>query len=139
MSNPDLDRNALLKSALVPSAVSRRQRRAADAKALQEAYDDVDARDGGICWATGRFTVSAAVDPRVRREHHHLKGRRVKPEWVCRSERIITLCAEAHALVTAGWIEIEGTDARRPLFFHWSAIATSKPFELRPRHRREHE
>lgn len=120
-----------------PSVVTRRKRRAADAKALAEAYADVDLRDGGFCWVTGRYTSPNTPDPRGRREHHHLKGRRVRPDWVTRPERIITVCAEAHQLITRGWIAVEGCDARKQLFFHWSELATSKPFELRPRHRRE--
>ncbi len=104
-----------------PRAASKhRKRRDADA-ALVEAYADVDVRDAGYCWVSGRYTSSGAVDARVRREHHHLKGRNVKPEWVTRPERIITVCAEAHQLITNGWIVVEGCDARKTLFFHWAA------------------
>lgn len=124
---------SFFKHDLEPSAVSRRKRRAADAKALAEAYADVDTRDGGYCLVTGRYTQPGAVDARVRREHHHLKGRNVKPEWVTRPERIVTLCAEAHQLVELGWIVIEGTDARKPLFCHWTQLAKSKPFEIKAR------
>jgi len=56
----------------------------------------------------------------VRREHHHLKGRNVRPEWVTRPERIILVCKEAHELITAGFIEVEGTDARKVVRFHWA-------------------
>ncbi len=104
----------------VPRAIARSKRRAADAAALAEAYADVDRRDAGYCWVTGRYTQSGAVDARVRREHHHLKGRRVRPEWVTRPERIITVCAEVHQLIGLGWIIVEGADARKPIFFHWA-------------------
>jgi hypothetical protein len=117
MANPDLPFGALQKGP--PLAVARRQRRANDAQALREAYADVDSRDGGFCWATGRYTVAGSVDARNRREHHHLKGRNVRPEWVFKPERIITLAAEVHQLVTAGWIDVEGCDARKPILFHW--------------------
>ncbi len=104
-----------------PRAASKhRKRRDADA-ALVEAYADVDVRDAGYCWVTGRYTSSGAVDARVRREHHHLKGRNVKPEWVTRPERIITVCAEAHSLIACGWIVVEGCDAWKVIFFHWAA------------------
>ena len=84
-----------------------------------------------------RYTVSGSPDSRTRREHHHLKGRNVKPEWVFKPERIITLAAEVHELVTLGWIAVEGVDARKPIFFWWTSLAKSRPFELRPRHRQE--
>lgn len=119
------------KSELEPGVVSRRKRRADAAAALREAYADVDLRDGGICRVTGRFTVPGAPDGRSRREHHHLKGRRVRPEWVTVPKRIVTVCAEAHKLITAGWIAVEGTDATRELRFHWTELAKGKrPFEI---------
>lgn len=84
---------------------------------LDAAYEDVDARDAGICWVTGRFT--RGPDPRFARDHHHLKGRRVRPAWISKPERIITVTREAHRLITAGFIDVEGCDARKPIFFHW--------------------
>lgn len=116
-----------------PRAVSRRKRRAADVQALRDAYADVDARDGGVCWVTGRYTVAGDVDARVRREHHHLKSRNVRPDWVTKPDRIITVCAEAHQLITAGWIAVEGTNAKKPMFFWWTELAKSKPFEIKSR------
>lgn len=126
------------KSSLTPRAVEKAQKRAADEKALAEAYADVDIRDGGRCWVTGRYTSPGAVDRRVRREHHHLKGRNVKPEWVTKPERMITVCAEAHQLITDGWIEVEGADARKPICFHWreGLKATQKPFRIKGRRTR---
>lgn len=104
-----------------PRAVTKVCRQRAKAKRLGDAYAAVDARDKSICWVTGRKTHPKAVSASHRREHHHLKGRRVMPEWVNRAERIITVCAEAHQLITAGWIVVEGTDARKPIFFHYAA------------------
>jgi hypothetical protein len=43
------------------------------------------------------------------------------------------VAAEAHELITRGWIAVEGTDARKPLFFHWTALAKTTPFEILPR------
>lgn len=99
--------------------LERLARKAADDKALREAYAEVDRRDGSICWVTGRH-VGSSPDPKKRREHHHLKGRRVRPDWVTDPRRIITVCAEAHELLTGHFIEVEGDDASRPIFFHWS-------------------
>lgn len=123
----------------LPRAVTKHRKRIKADAALQEAYADVDARDAGICWVTGRWTApygsERAVDPRVRREHHHLKGRNVKPEWVTDPRRIITVCAEAHGLITQGWIVVEGCDARKPIFFHWRSDvkANLRPFVIKGR------
>lgn len=136
MANPAYAFGAFSKDKSTPRGVLRRHRRAQDAKALAEAYADVDRRDAGICLVTGRYTVAGAPDARVRREHHHLKGRRVKPEWITRPERIVTICREAHELVTRGWIVLEGTDARRPIFAHWAAHVTVKPFAIQARRER---
>jgi hypothetical protein len=122
------------KSELEPGVISRRKRRAEESKALTEAYAEVDARDAGICQVTGRYTQPGAIDPRVRREHHHLRGRNVRPEWVTKAEHIVLVCAEAHQLITMGWIAVEGTDARKPLRFHWTDLCKGRrPFEIRAR------
>jgi hypothetical protein len=104
-----------------PQVVERHTKRKLREDALDEAYAIVDARDRSICWVTGRHTHPSAVSPETRREHHHLKGRRVEPTWVTKPERIITVSAAAHSLITAGWIIVEGCDTRKPLFFHWRA------------------
>lgn len=114
-------------------AQSKHEKRTADAAALAEAYADVDLRDGGYCWVTGRYTQPKHVDPRARREHHHLKGRRVRPDWVTNPHRIITVTAEAHQLITAGVIQVEGCDARKPIFFHWREGTKVKPFVIKAR------
>lgn len=118
-----------------PGVITRRQRRLDAEQALKEAYAEVDQRDAGYCWITGRYTQPGAVDARVRCEHHHLKGRNVKPEWVTRPERIITVTAEEHQLIHAGWLIVEGSDARKPIFFHWREDIAPKqrPFEIKAR------
>lgn len=122
-----------------PSVVQRYRKRVDETAALKQAYADVDIRDGGICWVTGRYTQPGAVDPRNRREHHHLKGRNVMPSWVTKPERIITVSREAHALITAGWIVVEGTDARRPIFFHYANFVKphQKPFVIKAKFKAE--
>jgi hypothetical protein len=125
---------SFFKHDLEPQAISRRKRRAEEAQALTEAYAEVDARDAGICRVTGRYTQPGAIDPRVRREHHHLRGRNVRPEWVTKAERIVLVCAEAHRLITLGWIDVEGTDARKELRFWWTDLCKGRrPFEIKGR------
>ena len=124
-----------------PQVVTRYRKRVDADAALKEAYAEVDQRDGGICWVTGRYTIAGGVDARTRREHHHLKGRNVKPEWVHEPQRIITVTAEAHALITAGYIVVEGVDANTPIFMHWAAHVKpeQKPFRLAAARRRAQE
>lgn len=113
--------------------LDRHERRKAETQALLDAYAEVDARDGSICRVTGRYTIAGDPDARRRREHHHLKGRNVRPDWVNDAKRIITVCAEAHQLIEGGFIEVEGTDATRPLMFHWNEQAMRgrvRPFRI---------
>ena len=116
-----------------PGIVRRHQRRVEDEKALRECYAEVDARDAGYCWVTGRYTQSGAVDPRVRREHHHIVKRSRDKGLIDKPHNVITVCAEAHKLIEAGWIIVEGKDARKRLFFHWRSDlkASQKPFTIR--------
>lgn len=103
--------------------IERKERKLANAEKLAHAYAEVDKRDQSICWVTGKFLTPGAVSPEERREHHHLKGRRVRPDWVYKPERIITVSKAAHDLITGKFIDVEGEDARKPIFFHWNAAA----------------
>ncbi len=118
--------------------LGRHERRQDDEKKLLDTYAEVDARDGSICWVTGRYTVPAAPDGRVRRSHHHLKGRNVRPDWVYKAKRIITVCQEAHDLIEGGFIDVQGTNANKPIFFHWNAVMANrkKPFVIKSKHLR---
>lgn len=118
----------------LPRAIAKAAKRREGADALEAAYDDVDKRDAGYCWVTGRYTQPGAIDPRVRREHHHLRGRNVKPEWICEPSRIITVCAEAHQLITCGLISVEGDNARATIRFHWNGVPLAqRPFIIKSR------
>lgn len=119
------------KSDLTPGSVERHNRKQAREKALEEAYAVAEKRDGMRCRATGTHLVRGAADARTRLEHHHLvprslsRGRREDPA------NIICLSALAHDLVTKGWIDVEGTDGRRVLMFHWTALAKSRPLVIK--------
>lgn len=113
-------------------ADARRDRKLTKQQLLDEAYERVDALDKGVCWVTGRVTVKGAADPKLRRERHHVKGRRVMPEWRHDENRIITVCAEAHDLLTRDKLVMEGVDRRQPVFFHWNCAPKYRPFEILP-------
>jgi len=113
--------------------LARNERRIAADRALEEAYEVVNVRDGNQCRVTGRFLQAGAVDARVRREHHHLQPRSLAPDRVAEPSNIILVCAEAHDLITGRFIDVEGTDATKPVFFHWNEEAMRgrvKPFRI---------
>lgn len=129
----DQGRCAKAKGEIEPRAITKGKKRAADKEALGAAYADVDLRDGGFCYVTGRYTVAGSPDRRNRREHHHLHGRNVAPERVTDPANIITTCAEAHALIESGHIVVEGDDATKPIKFHWRSDvpASSRIFHIK--------
>lgn len=113
--------------------LARAERRAEEEKALAEAYEVVNIRDGNQCRVTGRFVQPCAVDARVRREHHHLVPRSIDLERVADPTNILLVCAEAHDLITGRFIDVEGTDATKAVFFHWNEEAMKgrvKPFRI---------
>lgn len=131
----DMGRCAKQKSEVEPRAIGKAKKRTADKDKLDAAYAEVDLRDGGFCWVTGRYTVGGSPDSRNRREHHHLRGRNAAPELVYEPFNIITTCADAHDLITSGHLVVEGEDARKPIRFHWRADvpATSRIFHIKSR------
>ena len=119
-----------------PRVLARHRKRVDAEAALRQAYADVDLRDGGFYWVTGRYTQSGAVDPRVRREHHHLVSRSRSRGRRADVHNIITCTAEAHALIEAGLIHVQGTDARKRLVFTWNGVAPKdRPFHIKSKRR----
>lgn len=113
--------------------LDRRERKVAEEKALNEAYEIVNIRDGNQCRVTGRFVQAGAVDARVRREHHHLQPRSLAPDLVAEPRNILLVCAEAHDLITGKFLHVEGTDASKPVFFFWDEERMKgriKPFRI---------
>ena len=121
------------KSDMEPRAIRKARASAERRAALNAAYEEVDARDGGYCWVTGRYTQPGAVDARVRREHHHLEPRSLEKGRIADPSNIVTVCAEAHSLFKSGWLVSEGTDTRKTVRFHWTKLATYRPFQIKSR------
>lgn len=113
--------------------LDRKAKKAAEEAALAEAYEQVNQRDGNICRVTGRHLQAGAVMAENRREHHHLVPRSIAPDRVTDPTNIVLVCAEAHEYITGHLIEVEGTDATKPLFFHWNEERMKgriKPFRI---------
>ena len=81
MANADYKPGAFFKSkSVVPSVLTKATKRRAEEQAERDAYRTVDERDGPMSRISGRPTTPGAVDPRMRREHHHIKPRSTHPE-----------------------------------------------------------
>lgn len=95
-------------------------RRKTKAQRLLEAYEVVNRRDGNLSRVSGCYLLPTSADNRQRREHHHLKGRNVRPDWRCAPERIILCSAFEHGLLEHDAILYEGDDARERIVFFWN-------------------
>jgi hypothetical protein len=118
------------KSAITPGKVERHNRKADREKAMEAAYEVVNKRDGNRCRVTGAALVAGAPDPKVRREHHHIISRSRSRALREQPSNIMLCSALAHDLIEKYWIDVEGTDADGPLFFHWTSLATSRPLKI---------
>jgi hypothetical protein len=118
------------KSAITPGKVERHNRKKAREDALEQAYEVVNKRDGNRCRVTGVALVAASPDAKVRREHHHIISRSRSRALREQPSNIMLCSALAHDLIEKCWIDVEGTDANGPLFFHWTSLATSRPLKI---------
>ena len=92
-----------------------------DATKLKRAYRDVEEREGNRCQVTGVTLVPKTENFNRLREHHHIRGRNVRPEWVHDPVRIVLCSKFIHDLFTAKKLLIDGDDARvRPLPLRWN-------------------
>jgi hypothetical protein len=120
-----------------PGVVERHSKKKAREEALDAAYRIVDKRDGNRCRVTGVSLVAGAPDPKIRREHHHLQKRSTSRAGRANPRNIVLVSAFAHDLITRGWLVAEGTDGNKPIFWHWSEIATSHPLKIQRHNPRE--
>lgn len=129
-----IDYSQLAISKGLSAALSRHARKVDRAVSLRQAYALVDARDEGISWVSGCYTVPKAADSRQRREHHHLHGRNARPDLRDDPHAIITVSGFEHRLIEDGALVAEGDDARNPIFWHWNRAmvpAGKEPFRLK--------
>lgn len=94
-------------------------RRKTKAEALAAAYEIVNQRDGNRSRVSGCTLLASSPDKHQRREHHHLAGRNVRPEWRDDPRRIILVSAFEHGLLESGALLYEGEDANKRIVFHW--------------------
>jgi hypothetical protein len=136
MANPDYVYGAFAKDKMIPVKVQRDLNRRDKNAKLDAAYDVVNTREQNICQVSGVRLLPESPDAKTRRQHHHIKGRRVRPEWVTDPDRIV-LCSDfCHDLITKGWIVVEGELAPKAKF-HWAdhVKAEHKTFRLKSKRR----
>lgn len=97
-------------------AFTRRKQAQSD---LEAAYEIVNRRDENKSRVSGCTLLASSPDPRQRREHHHLSGRRVAPQDRANPDRIILVSAFEHGLLESGALVHEGEDASQRIVFHW--------------------
>ncbi len=95
----------------------------------QQCRAAVWARDDGRDRASGHLLARWSLFASLQGEVHHLKGRRVKPEWKTDPDHQILLSRENHRLATGVWggklltcwdpedPTQPATDATRPILF----------------------
>jgi hypothetical protein len=107
-------------------------------KRLEDAYEVVNRRDENKSRVTGIHLQPSSPDSRVRREHHHLKGRNVRPDWREDPARIILVSKFEHDLLTSGALEHEGDDATKRVVFFWNRAKVKvgdEPFRIKSKRR----
>lgn len=105
---------------------------------MQEAFDAVDKRDGLISRISGQQLFTTTSDPKLLRDHCHLRGRNVAPEDKYDPAKIFNASRYEHKLYDAHAIEVEGTDASGYLIFRWNrriVPAGQEPFKLKSKRR----
>jgi hypothetical protein len=116
-----------------PSVIAKQRRSVKRDRLIAQAYDAVNRRDGGRCRVTGVTLSGFSMDDKRRREHHHLRGRNVKPEWATQAKRIVLVSAYVHRLITANALVAHQRNADKPIQWSWNRNLVKKgkePFRL---------
>jgi hypothetical protein len=72
-----------------PAKLAKHQKDTEHDRKLAAAYAKVDLREDNVCQVSGVKLEATSANPNRRREHHHLAGRNVKPEWKFEPKRIL--------------------------------------------------
>ena len=103
-----------------PSVLAKHARLTQQERKLSQAYAEVNERDGNRCRVTGVRLYAVSSNDKTRREHHHLQGRCVRPEWLTRPRRIVLVSAFVHRLLTAYALVPDQVDAKKPIQWRWN-------------------
>jgi hypothetical protein len=120
MANPAYPPGAFFKDRMKPSVLEKVTKASEHDRKLAKAYETANKREDNRCQVSGVELVPKSANPRRLREHHHIKGRRVKPEWVYEPARIVVCSKFIHDLFTAKALLLDSTDATKPLKLRWN-------------------
>lgn len=130
-----MDTSALLFPKHAPRVIETARKASEHDRKLAKAYAAVNVREDNRCQVTGVPLTPRTANERRLRDHHHLTGRRVAPEWTYRPERILLVSRLVHRLLESNALLPDGCDARKPIKFAWNRRlikAGREPMRLRP-------
>lgn len=104
-----------------PGVVLKERRKQTHDEKEQAWKDGIDKRDGLVSRVSGKLLAANTSDPKVLRDHCHIKGKKAYPALRYEVWNGFNASRYEHKLIHAGWIEIEGTDADKRLIFRWAA------------------
>jgi hypothetical protein len=120
MANPEYAYGAFFKDRMKPAVIEKGQKASDHERKLAKAYAEVNEREDNVCQVSGVQLLARASSTRRLREHHHIKGRNVKPEWVYEPKRIVLCSKFIHDLFTGKALILDSTDATQPLKLRWN-------------------
>jgi hypothetical protein len=121
MANPAYPPGAFFKhTSVTPAVIAKGRKKSEHERKLAEAYREVEVREDNVCQVSGVKLQPRTDNPKRLREHHHIKGRNVKPEWVYESKRIVLCSKFIHDLFTGKALILDSTDATKPLALRWN-------------------
>lgn len=125
-----------------PSVLTKGWKKREAESRMQDAFDAVDKRDGLVSRISGKPLVKESPDPKLQRDHCHMRGRRVDPAHRFDPKRIFNASRYEHKLFDAHAIEVEGTDADKRLIFRWNRDVVpvgKEPFRLLSKRRSQNQ
>lgn len=128
-----IDWNALAIPKGAPSVLTKGWKKRDNASRMDAAFAAVDARDGLVSRISGQPLLKESADPKLQRDHCHMRGRNVDPKEKFNPKRIFNASRYEHKLFDAHAIEVEGTDADQRLIFRWNRNVVpveKEPFRL---------
>lgn len=117
----------------LPSVLTKGWKKRDNQTRMDEAFAAVDKRDGLVSRISGQLLFTNTNDPKLLRDHCHMRGRNVAPEDKYNPDKIFNASRYEHKLFDAHEIEVEGTDASKRLIFRWNRAVVpvgEEPFRI---------
>ena len=128
-----------------PRKVVKAAKKKQAAKALKDAYVDVDARDQLVSWVSGKKLYRGVASDNIRLEHHHLDRRSQAKQRIADPFNVISVSAteadylDCHYLRPVNATGAEVHDTRQIVAFEWNRRVVKvgmEPFKVKAMVRR---